>query len=98
MGVFGQERAVQVRAVGVVDDAAFAGVLAVVAEAGQHSAERLGTRAQIGATTVVLEADQRRLVPAQGDVANAARDTLAGMDRPGVEDGGALELRPFGGA
>src|SRR5690348_14138097 len=41
MGILGQQRAVQVGAVGVVDHASLTRVLAVVAEASQHGAERL---------------------------------------------------------
>ena len=55
--VFGQERAVQVRAEDVVRHRSFGAVAGVVAVAGQHRAERPGGWAEKGAATVILEAD-----------------------------------------
>src|SRR5262245_42307344 len=58
-----QQRAVQVRAVHAASAAALEARLAVVPEARDHAAERLGALVQEGAARVVLEAGQRLAGP-----------------------------------
>jgi hypothetical protein len=87
-GVLGQQRAVQVGADQVVAVDALEAVAAVVAEAVQDPAERLGAGAEVGAPAVVLEAGEntRRAVDLglDRDVADQPRALLA--DRLEVGD------------
>src|SRR5215471_11333890 len=93
MRVFGQQRSVQIRAVGVPVDAALSLILAIVAMSRQDTPQWLRTGAKIGPPTVVLKAHQRAVFPSQGDVANAARHSLAVMDCLRVEDAHAHKVR-----
>ena len=58
-GLRGQQRAVEVRAVDAAGAAALVAGLAVVAEARDHAAERLGALVEVRAAGVVLEAGER---------------------------------------
>src|SRR5712692_8238427 len=58
MRVLGQQRTVEVRAEDGSLEAAFGVILAVVAEAHAHVAERPGFRAKVRAAAVILKADQ----------------------------------------
>src|SRR6266851_5700849 len=58
MRVLGQQRTVEVRAEDGSLQAAFGVILAVVAAAHAHAAERPGFRPQVRATAVILEADE----------------------------------------
>ncbi len=95
-GVTRQARSSQVSPHGVAADDAL-GAAAVVAISGQHVAERLRCRPEIGVAAVILESGQQRAVPADHELADGAvspRDrgrsilrarNRAAPDRPGVE-------------
>src|SRR5262249_43152543 len=89
VGIFGQQGAMEVGAIGVVVDTALTPVFAVVAVPGEHTPQGTPLGTKICAAAVVLEADQRACFPTQRHIAYTARNRLASMDRPGVEDAGA---------
>src|SRR5688572_26938624 len=102
VGVLGEERAVEVGAVGVVDDGAFGAVFGVVAVAAQDTPERFGAGAEEGASAVVFEADERGAsagggVPMEDDVADAAGHGGAGVDGVEVEEAEAGQAIAGGG-
>ena len=77
-GVLGEQRAVQVGTVDRANHAALQAVVAVVAVANLHAAERRPA-VQVGAAPVVLEADQPLAPPAHHHVAGTALGCDAGM-------------------
>src|SRR5439155_16697632 len=79
----------------VAIDRPFAADLTVIAEAGYHAAERLDAIAQECPPSVVLEADHRRPVPFDHDIAYEALCLSARMDRMQVEDARAAQLFAF---
>ena len=88
----------KISAENVAIERAFAAVITVVAEPGDHAAERLNTVAQEGPPAVVLEADDGRPVPFDHYIADKAPRVCAGMDRMQVEYLGAGKLFTLGRA
>ena len=87
--VLGQDRPVEVGANGVAVAGTLGAIAGVVAEAADHPAERLGSRAEKGATTVVFESDDLAAVSRKDHIADAAVGSRAGVTGFEVEDADA---------
>jgi hypothetical protein len=89
---------VEVSSEDISADSALAAVLSVVAEAGDDASERLNALAQIGAPAVILEADERRPIPFDDDIADEALRLRARVSGVQIEDPSSWQLLTFGRA
>jgi hypothetical protein len=95
--IFGQKRAVEIGTESIMIDGPFSVVFSIIAVAFEDTTERFGCT-QVGATTVIFEANQSAIIPTESDIADTTWDVRAFMNGPGIEDAEAAHIGSFCGS